>query len=198
MKRALPLLAAGLLALACPPPPEEPAPTPPAGGAAERSGSALEKLARAVLNPRGTAAAQTPDQRAQKQTVADIRNTGTAMFSWLTDEVAAGAAGQGQAPEIDLAAYPRISHAELTELLVPQYIVRVPEKDDWGHPYEYFLNAENVLAKEVMSIRSPGRDGQIDAELYTVTNFDPSDYDRDIVWSDGFFVRWPQGPPPRP
>ena len=27
---------------------------------------------------------------------------------------------------------------------------------------------------------------------YTVTSFDPTDYDQDIVWADGFFVRWPQ------
>jgi hypothetical protein len=25
-----------------------------------------------------------------------------------------------------------------------------------------------------------------------VTAFDPTDYDRDIVWADGFMVRWPQ------
>src|SRR5215207_7575505 len=29
----------------------------------------------------------------QKRTVADVRNTGTAMFSWLTDQVGAAAAG---------------------------------------------------------------------------------------------------------
>src|SRR3954468_635011 len=30
----------------------------------------------------------------QKRTVADMRNAGTAMFSWLTDQVGAAAAGQ--------------------------------------------------------------------------------------------------------
>src|SRR5947199_8503811 len=37
----------------------------------------------------------------QKRTVADMRNVGTAMFSWLTDQVGAAAAGQ-TATEIDL------------------------------------------------------------------------------------------------
>src|SRR3954447_21264732 len=37
----------------------------------------------------------------QKRTVADMRNTGTAMFSWLTDQVGAAAAGQ-TATEVDL------------------------------------------------------------------------------------------------
>ena len=39
------------------------------------------------------------DKTSQKQTVADIRNTGTAMFSWLTDQIGAAAAGQSQVPE---------------------------------------------------------------------------------------------------
>src|SRR5436305_9180884 len=39
----------------------------------------------------------------QKRTVADMRNVGTAMFSWLTDQVGAAAAGQ-TATEIDLGA----------------------------------------------------------------------------------------------
>ena len=43
-----------------------------------------------------------------------------------------------------------------------------------------------------MSIRSPGRDGKYSATEYSVTPFDPVDFDEDIVWADGFFVRWPQ------
>ncbi|MFP5288928.1 MAG: hypothetical protein ACLGI9_24540, partial [Thermoanaerobaculia bacterium] len=66
------------------------------------------------------------------------------------------------------------------------------EKDGWGHPYEYYLNVENPLAPQVMGIRSPGRDGEFSAVSYTVGPFDPYDFDEDIVWADGFFVRWPQ------
>ena len=40
----------------------------------------------------------------QKRTVADMRNTGTAMFSWLTDQVGAAAAGAA-ATEVDLSKY---------------------------------------------------------------------------------------------
>ena len=40
----------------------------------------------------------------QKRTVADMRNTGTAMFSWLTDQVGAAAAGAA-ATEVDLSNY---------------------------------------------------------------------------------------------
>ncbi len=137
---------------------------------------------------------QVTDAEAQKRTVADIRNTGTAMFSWLTDQVGAAAAGQSQTEigDIDLDDYPVLSRDEAQSILLPQYMQTVPERDGWGNPYEYYLNVENPLAVHVMGIRSPGRDGRFSADSYTVTSFDPSEFDEDIVWADGFFVRWPQ------
>lgn len=136
------------------------------------------------------------DEEAQKRTVRDIRNTGTAMFSWLTDQLGAAAAGKSQTEPpstlVELKHYPLVSRKELEKLLVPQYMQRVPERDGWGHPYEYYLNVEDPLAPQVMSIRSPGRDGEFSAAGYTVGPFDPGDFDEDVVWSDGFFVRWPQ------
>ncbi|MES1240604.1 MAG: DUF2059 domain-containing protein [Acidobacteriota bacterium] len=139
------------------------------------------------------------DEMAQKRTVADIRNTGTAMFSWLTDQVGAAAAGQSQIETDDkrlqLDRYPEISYDDLQEILVPSYIQKVPERDGWGNLYEYYLNAKDPMAPNVMSIRSAGRDGRFSGSDYTVTGFDPADFDEDIVWSDGFFVRWPQKDP---
>jgi hypothetical protein len=136
------------------------------------------------------------DKEAQKKTVADIRNVGTAMFSWLTDQVGAGAAGQPQAwgasKIVALKQYPLISRNELEKILVPKYIQSIQETDGWGHPYEFYLNTANPVAKEVMSIRSPGRDGRFSATDYTVGPFASNNFDEDIVWSDGFFVRWPQ------
>ncbi len=68
----------------------------------------------------------------------------------------------------------------------------VPEKDGWGHAYQYYLNIKNPVAPQVMSIRSAGRDGQFSGTEYTVNGFNSDDFDQDIVWSDGYFVRWPQ------
>lgn len=134
-----------------------------------------------------------PGKNAQKRTVADIRNTGTAMFSWLTDQVGAAAAGQSQVPDtVDVGDYPAISHADLTTILVPEYIQEVPEVDGWKSPYEYYLEVANPMAEKIMSIRSPGRDGKFSDTAYTVTSFDPASLDEDVVWADGFFVRWPQ------
>jgi hypothetical protein len=139
------------------------------------------------------AEAPNPDRNPQKQTVADIRNTGTAMFSWLTDQVGAAAAGQSQVPKpIDIAEYAAISRADLTTILVPTYLQEVPELDGWDSPYDFYLDVANPLAQRVMSIRSPGRDGAFSGTIYTVESFDPESFDEDIVWVDGFFVRWPQ------
>ncbi|HKV06643.1 MAG TPA: DUF2059 domain-containing protein [Thermoanaerobaculia bacterium] len=132
----------------------------------------------------------------QKRTISDIRNTGTAMFSWLTDQVGAAAAGQSQTekktPPVDLENYPPISHEELEKILVPDYLQELPKTDGWGHPYEYYLNVKDPMAQQVMMIRSPGKDGKFSDGPYSVGAFEPADFDEDIVWADGFFVRWPQ------
>ncbi|HEX4962734.1 MAG TPA: prepilin-type N-terminal cleavage/methylation domain-containing protein [Thermoanaerobaculia bacterium] len=127
----------------------------------------------------------------QKRTVADIRITGTAMFSWLSDQVGAAAAG-ATATSIDIADYKSITLADLQTVLVPQYIERISDRDGWKNPYKYFLDPTDVQSKHLMVIGSGGRDNSDITGSYTVGGFDPTDYDQDIVWADGFFVRWPQ------
>jgi len=128
----------------------------------------------------------------QKRTVADVRNTGTAMFSWLTDQL--GAAAAGQTGTVTLSNYGSSSTASgVAAVLVPQYLQSVPEKDGWKHDYAYYLKTgTSVLDRNVMLIFSSGRNTNAPAASYTVQAFDPTDYDQDIVWADGFFVRWPQ------
>jgi general secretion pathway protein G len=129
----------------------------------------------------------------QKRTIADMRITGTALFSWLTDEVGAAAAGQVNS-NVVLASYgsPK-SVAVLESLLIPNYLQVVPPRDGWKYPYEYYVKTEDPHARTVMLIRSHGRNNAFEASSdYTVTSFDPTDYDQDIVWADGFMVRWPQ------
>lgn len=133
------------------------------------------------------------DQVQQKQTVSDIRNLGTAMFSWLTDQVGAAAAGQNMNEVAVEGEYVPVSGADLEKILVPQYISIIPEKDGWGNDYEIYLDVENPLARKVMAIRSPGRDGRFSSGPYRTGSFTPEEYDQDIVWVDGYFVRWPEG-----
>jgi hypothetical protein len=135
------------------------------------------------------------DETKQRRTIAEMRNLGTALFCWLTDEVGAGAAGAKMGEvgyPVDLAAYPPITEKELTDLLVPQYLAKVPTADAWGHPYEVRVNVKDVLAEKVLLIRSPGRDGVYSGQAYEIRPIPPESYDEDLVWADGYFVRWPQ------
>ena len=72
------------------------------------------------------------------------------------------------------------------------YIQKVPDNDGWGKAYEYRY-AGSPLAEKVMGIASGGRDGVIKGGSYTMGPFTTTDYGQDIVWADGFFVRYPAG-----
>lgn len=127
----------------------------------------------------------------QKRTVADARNTGTAMMSWLTDQVGAAAAGASY----NLASInggSTIGYSDISTVLSPQYMQMVPEKDGWKNEFTYYLDTANPLAKHVMGIASGGRDKTLDQAQGVPLAFDPTDYDQDIIWMDGYFVRWPQ------
>jgi len=131
----------------------------------------------------------------QKRSVADMRNIGTAMFSWLTDQVGAAAAGADEAPtEVVISDYSdgSLDAAGLAAYLSPRYIQEIPDLDGWKNGYEYYLLADTPLVEHVMMIRAAGRDLAFDGDTYTFGAFDPTDYGQDIVWADGFFVKWPQ------
>ena len=125
----------------------------------------------------------------QKRTVADIRNAGTAEMSWLTDQIAAAAAGATNT--VGVAEYTAMSSANLSNLLVPQYLQELPQKDGWKTDLDYYVTT-NFSQKKIMLTRSYGQKGVADGGTYTAGAFEPTDYEQDIVWADGFFVRWPQ------
>src|ERR1700687_2154108 len=131
----------------------------------------------------------------QKRTEADMRNLGTAMFAWVTDQAGAAAAGAAATGDVDLSTFKSNVQTDLSTVLVSQYIQSVPFKDGWMHQFSYYMNYTNPLGGVgIMGLLSYGRDGIADAgsPVYTVTGFDPTDYDRDLVWADGYFVRYPQ------
>jgi prepilin-type N-terminal cleavage/methylation domain-containing protein len=135
----------------------------------------------------------------QKRTVADERNWGVAAMSWLTDQV--GAAAAGAASTVDLGAWTGTANTQalVQAQLSPTYIQKVPELDGWKHPYAYRLaTGPDVLGERVALVMSAGRNGTDTAPDVTgsvsVGNFEPTDYDQDIIWADGYFVRWPEKP----
>jgi prepilin-type N-terminal cleavage/methylation domain-containing protein len=131
----------------------------------------------------------------QKRTVADMRNVGTAEMSWLTDQIAAAAAGAA-VTTINLGSYSTITVAALETRLIPQYIQDIPQVDGWKNNYWFALDVSDPGGPAAMAITSGGANGKTTAAPSTGTitpsAFDPTDYDQDIIWADGFFVRWPQ------
>lgn len=130
------------------------------------------------------------DKARQKRTVSDMRNTGAAWMSWLTEEASASAAGS--ATYYDLDGLDQIlTAAELErQLRGATDLVEVPVRDGWQNPYEY-RQGSDFLADQFMAIRSAGRDGVFSGTIYEVGQFGAGEYDQDIVWADGYFVRAP-------
>ncbi len=126
----------------------------------------------------------------QKRTVGEMNIVGTAMMSWLTDQ--AGAAAAGASSTIDLGDFAMIGAASLETALQPIYLQELPERDGWKTPYDYYLNVAAPQGLKVMAIHSFGRDKVAEGTVFTPGGFTPTEYDHDIVWTDGFFVRWPE------
>lgn len=125
----------------------------------------------------------------QNITVQTIRDVGVALMSWLTDEVGAAAAGSGL---IDIRSWVSVRTSSLEEILVPKYLVQLPKEDAWGHELEYRVDLQDPEAKNVALIRSPGSNGSFETDVYEIGSFAPTDFERDIVWADGYFVAWPE------
>jgi type II secretion system protein G len=126
----------------------------------------------------------------QKKTMADCRLLGGSMMAWLTDQVGAAAAGaQGT---VDMTLYTSISATTLAKTLVPTYIQDIPAYDGWKKAYGLYLRTTPPLDKQVIGMRSAGQGNSFDGTQYVPGAFEPTDYAQDIVWVDGFFVRWPQ------
>ena len=147
----------------------------------------------AILIPNLLDALQKANQR---RTMANMRNLGTAWYSWLTDVASVSAAG---ANTYDWTLLDREVTAEglLTTLYVSPtmfYTRHVPRDDGWGYAFDYAWSG-NPSSQQVIGIRSFGRDGAEGPSKnpYTVGPFVSTAYDEDNVWSDGTFIRYPQG-----
>jgi len=136
----------------------------------------------------------------QKRSMGDIKDTGTAWMSWLTDQYGAAAAA-GATQTVTLPSL--YSFAKVVTDLQPQYIQEVKEKDAWNNTIHYcrpntyadVVRQGGRAGVSTLGIISPGRDGTFDidcSDSVTAGAFDPTDYDQDLVWSDGFFIHYPQ------
>ncbi|HVS03353.1 MAG TPA: prepilin-type N-terminal cleavage/methylation domain-containing protein [Thermoanaerobaculia bacterium] len=127
----------------------------------------------------------------QRRTMAEMHLAGKAMMSWVTDQVAAGAAGADAT--ISITDYGlQLSPAQLASLLEPTYMAQIPRVDGWQKSFDYRLQENPQAAQRLAGIRSAGRDGVFGGDTYTASPFDPNEFEQDLVWVDGFFVRWPE------
>lgn len=147
--------------------------------------------------PAAARPAQPPDAEKERQraTLDAMRTAGTAMYAWHEEASSPGAAGGDAAaeapPRFDWSRCPAIGHAELAELLVPSRVAELPATDGWGHPLEFCLDRTGRSARMAIGVRSAGRDGRFEGDIYRSGAFLAGDVDRDVVWIDGYFVAWP-------
>lgn len=121
-------------------------------------------------------------QRAkQKKTMGDMRSIGTAAESYAVDYNRYPAAAA-----VTIAGSPTDSIASgVLGSLEPTYIKKIPTLDGWGSNFLYGVynnNSEYV-------IRAAGRDGAPDAYTGGAT----TDFNRDIWFTNGQFVQYPEG-----
>jgi type II secretion system protein G len=133
----------------------------------------------------------------QKRTMADQRHLGIALMSYVIDEV--GTASAGQAKLFRGSLLNSLTYEEVFVRVHPSntfsYMQEVPEFDAWNYRYFFCLAGNNIQANSTL-ICTGGRDGSIgDAggccKDWESGPFISSDYDQDIVWGDGYFVRYP-------
>jgi hypothetical protein len=150
----------------------------------------------AALAPPAPAQAADGSPDPQQVTIDRIREVGVALFGYLTDHpVSASSAGGGDDERHDWSGCPALSHREATALLVPEYLKVVPATDGWGHPLELCLRRVSGPGGSI-GVRSAGRDGRFEGTSYQQGAFPSTRLDADLVWIDGYFVRWPEKPAP--
>ena len=133
----------------------------------------------------------------QKNTMATLRNVGTAFMARITDDGAAAAAGATDTDVdfddfIDTASAGHWDSAStIAAQLVPQYIQAIPEKDSWKKDISYYLTLDPGSSRQALTA-SGGKDGVLENPWVQGTFF-ATDYVQDIVWTDGQFWRYPSG-----
>ena len=118
----------------------------------------------------------------QKRTMSDMRALATAIESYSVDNnfYPPAACNPGtyttSGNALDLSSFTNLQ---------PTYIAQVPRQDGWGRFMEYAV--DNTLFR--YNIRSLGRDGSTQSFTCGTT----TDFNDDILYSNGTFVQWPEG-----
>jgi type II secretion system protein G len=130
-------------------------------------------------------------QRAkQRRTMVDMRNMASAWESRNSEASRYNAAGQANGIE---GADQQVTLDNLVTMLQPTYIRTFPKVDGWGTAYQAYTNqtfGSPTAKANAYAIISAGKDCVVEADPATgpFTNFDC-----DIVYSNGVFLSYPDG-----
>jgi general secretion pathway protein G len=121
----------------------------------------------------------------QKRTMADMRTIATAWEARATDlnkYNASGVSALGQSVSIDT----------LNTYLAPTYVKTFPVKDGWGNGWLFKLDQSwgSTTAAQTYQIISTGKDG---AAQSTYNGGATTNFDCDIIYSNGTFLQFPEG-----
>src|SRR5437762_5879700 len=110
----------------------------------------------------------------QKRTMADMRAIGTSVEAYAVDNNFYPAAGS--------------AITAITAQIEPKYIKKSPTKDAWNGTYDY-VSAGGTTAQEY-TIQSYGKD--LAAES-AATKGQTTNFNNDIIFSQGSFIEFPEG-----
>jgi hypothetical protein len=123
----------------------------------------------------------------------DVRRIGTLLVAWWINQI-----GEEAFLGHDALA---LSHFDL-DLLTPlegdavrrllgDDALRLPQLDPWGRPYEIRVGLPTAESLGGVAVRCAGSDGEPDGGTYAVGPVARHDSAADLVWANGYFVRWP-------
>lgn len=117
----------------------------------------------------------------QKRTMSDMRALATAIEAYHVDN---GAFPSAACSGVFSTAGTALTNTSFT-LLTPTYIAQSPKQDGWGRFLFYNVDA----GRANYNIQSHGRDGSAD----TISCGTTTDFNDDIMYSNGTFLQWPEG-----
>ena len=119
----------------------------------------------------------------QKRTMIDMRALATAIEAYHVDNSMFPAAACGGG--LFTAAGPALDESSFA-VLTPTYVGIPPRRDGWGRFLLY--NVDNGFSN--YNITSFGKNGTADSISCGTT----TDFNDDIIFSNGTFLQWPEGP----
>ena len=121
----------------------------------------------------------------QKRTMADIKTLATTWETYYVDYSYYYNAGGCTTPPGGVSITGTRSYADLTTILQPTFIAKLPANDGWNNPL-YFYNTTSPAQE--YRIESYGKDMAADTYCGITTSFN-----NDVVLANGQFLEWPEG-----